>query len=155
MDEDVWEEIRYYEGERDDAITRRDELDEEIDELNKKHKKNKELTDQYNKLVSKLNLAQVELTKSEKDKTDALSNLNNYFVGVAAQKISKQYNTAFNNLKSVNKNLGICKTEANSKLKKLSSEKKWLEKQLSDKKDERNRENHLIDYYNRKLDSLY
>ena len=155
MDEDVWEEIRYYEGERDDAITRRDELDEELDELNKKHKKNKELTDQYNKLVSKLNLAQVELTKSEKDKTDALSNLNNYFVGVAAQKISKQYNTAFNNLKSVNKNLGICKTEANSKLKKLSSEKKWLEKQLSDKKDERNRENHLIDYYNRKLDSLY
>ena len=155
MDEDVWEEIRYYEGERDDAITRRDELDEEIDELNKKHKKNKELTDQYNKLVSKLNLAQVELTKSEKDKTDALSNLNNYFVGVAAQKISNQYNTAFNNLKSVNKNLGICKTEANSKLKKLSSEKKWLEKQLSDKKDERNRENHLIDYYNRKLDSLY
>ena len=74
MDEDVWEEIRYYEGERDDAITRRDELDEEIDELNKKHKKNKELTDQYNKLVSKLNLAQVELAKSEKDKTDALSN---------------------------------------------------------------------------------
>lgn len=155
MDDDVLEEIRYYEGERDNAITRRNALNGEIDELNKKHKKNKELTDQYNKLVSKLNLTQIELAKSEKDKKDALSNLSKYFVGVASKKISKQYNTAFNNLKSVNKNLVICKKEADSKLKKLSAEKKDIEKKLTDKKDKRNRENNLIDYYNRKLNNLY
>lgn len=155
MDEDVLEEIRYYERERDNARARRDDLNAEIDELNRKHKKNKELTDQYNKLLSKINLTQIELIKSEKDKTNALNNLKKNFVGVASQKITKQYNTAFQNLQSVKKNLVTCKIEANSKLKKLSAEKKNIEKQLSDKKDERNRKNNLIDYYNRKLNSLY
>ena len=155
MDEEVLEEIRYYESERDDARWRRDKLEEEIEDLEKKYEKNKELTKQYKKFVSDIKLAQDEISVSESYKKNALNNFNKNFKGELAKEKLKKYNTAFENMSTINKNLTKCKGEADTKLKKLAAERKVLEKQITDKQEERRRQNDYIGYCNRKLDELY
>lgn len=155
MDEEVLEEIRYYESERDDAEETRDRLERELEDLDRKNKKNEELTKQYNKMVADLNLVQKQMNDSEGQRIQALSNFNKNFEGNSAKKILDLYNTSFKNMSTINKNLTKCKGEADTKLKKLAAERKVLEKQITDKQEERRRQNDYIGYCNRKLDELY
>ena len=120
MDEDVWEEIRYYESERDDARWRRDKLEEEIEDLEKKYEKNKELTKQYKKFVSDIKLAQDEISVSESYKKNALNNFNKNFKGELAKEKLKKYNTAFENMSTIKNNLKTCIDEGNTKIQKLA-----------------------------------
>ena len=64
MDEDVLEEIRYYEKEKNIAINRRDELERQMQDLNKKYQKNQELTKQYIDMVKKIGLTEDEIFES-------------------------------------------------------------------------------------------
>lgn len=155
MDEDVLEEIRYYEKEKNIAINRRDELERQMQDLNKKYQKNQELTKQYIDMVKKIGLTEDEIFESEKHKKEALNNLKKNFQGVSATKILKTYIKSYAGISTVKQNLATCITEANTKLKKLSSEKIELEKQIANKKIEKKKNNNYIDYCNRKLESLY
>ena len=149
MDDDELRE--YYEGKIRDAEDDIDTINAELNELEKKHKKNEELTEKYKKLSGSIKDSQVAIKTSNKYESDAKRNLNTNFKGPEGKKMFMRYLAAYNRVTVVKENLKECSAECELKLKDLASEKKELERKILDKKDERKRKYNTINYYRRFL----